>query len=84
MRYRVNTPEPSFPVEADSLNQATAIAVGKGFPVNFSEGDQVVSFERTRGGRVMRYVHLYRPRTVDGRKSYGQTPDTGFVIYEEG
>lgn len=80
MRYRVNTPGPSFTVEAENINQATSEVVGKrGFPsVDFDHGDVVVEFERVRGDKQLRYVHLWRHEDLGA-----EDPSTGFVIYRE-
>lgn len=82
MQFRVNTPGPSFAVEADNLDQATAIAVGRGFPeVRVQYGQQAVQFERTvdnpklaSHGKTVRYVHLV---------TRGGNVRTGFCIYQE-
>lgn len=78
--YRVNTPGPSFTVEADNINQATSEVVGKrGFPTpDFQHGDVVVEFERVKGDKQYRYVHLWRLEDLGTAD-----PSTGFVIYRE-
>jgi len=80
--YRVNTPGPSFTVEADNIDQATCEVVGKrGFPhVDFDHGDVVIEFDRVRSDKQMRYVHLWRHEDL---KYESEFPSTGFVIYRE-
>ena len=76
--WRVNTPGPSFTVEADTLDQATSKAVGRGLPYSHERGDVVVQFTAEQGrGAELRYVHLYT-------RAHGMAdPYTGFVLYKE-
>jgi hypothetical protein len=78
--YRVNTPGPSFTVEADNLDQATSKAVSRGLPVDFEAG-HVVTQSTVIGPhpnpRTLRYVQVYMPE-------HGMDfAYTGFVLYEE-
>lgn len=78
--YRVNTPGPSFTVEADNLEQATSKAVTRGLPVRFEDG-HVVTQNTVIGphprSQELRYVQVYMPE-------HGMDfPYTGFVVYLE-
>jgi hypothetical protein len=73
-RYRVNTPQPSFSIEADSLDEATARAAN-GLPTFYPDkGDQLVQTETHEECGLVRRVHLV--------KASGKV-QTGFAIYEE-
>lgn len=78
MRYRVNTPGPSFVVEAESLDRATSLVVGRGLPVpSVNNGWYCTQRDTTTtDGRLVRRVARYTRK--------GTRPVTGFAIYLEG
>lgn len=78
MKYRVNTPGPSFVVDAPSIDAATRTVVGRGFPPpHWEAGDSVTESTVIRDGREYRYLALWRGNNTSDE------PDTGCVIYQE-
>ena len=78
--YRVNTPGPSFTVEADNIDQATCKVVSRGFPPpDLGRGDSVVEYTKVKEDKEYRYLHLWRGDLPQDEPH----PFTGCVIYRE-